>query len=173
MPAKSQEKYARQVSEIIARQGMDAIAQRCAKFFAWALKQAIHSLKVESADKTPAQTVEHAVETARPVIDTNSEDEEDNSDYDEINLEDSDDEEEIINFQPLDMKPTIKFEKSNTGERLESFLTELNDANKELKHDPNVSIEVSDSEEEHIAMNLGLGVLEEVTEDNEVILEMA
>jgi hypothetical protein len=41
--AKSNEKYAARVREIIAKQGMEPITQRCAKFFAWGLKQPILS----------------------------------------------------------------------------------------------------------------------------------
>ena len=152
---------------------MDFMAQRCAKFFAWGLKQAIYSIKVESAADTPK------LAAAKPVDDVESEEEEDNSDYDELNLEDSDDEEEdeIINFKPLDQKPKFNFEKSSLGERLGSFISDIKGANDELKAGlqagHNVSMELTDSEEEHVEMNLGLGVLEETRDEKEVLIEKA
>jgi hypothetical protein len=53
-------------------------------------------------------------------------------------------------------------------ERLGSFMEEIKVANEDLADG---SMEVSDSDDSHIEMNLGLGVLEEVGGDNEVVIE--
>lgn len=97
-----------------------------------------------------------------------------NSDYEELDLEsDDEDNDEIINFQPRNNKPVFKFEKSTLTERLGSFVEELKDANEKLVGEggPNLSMEMNDSDGgEHIEMNLGLGVLEEVREEDEEVI---
>jgi hypothetical protein len=147
---------------------MEPITQRCVKFFAWGLKQRIRSTEDESTEAIESTDVtESTVE---------------NEDYDEI-FDDvqqygmaeedgsSDSDDEIINVRPLNAKPTMRFSESSLGSRLGSFLTEMKGANEKLLADvesgDNPSFELSDSEEGHIEMNLGLGVLEEKAEDAE------
>jgi hypothetical protein len=97
--------------------------------------------------------------------DSDESDEDDSEESDGSDSDDSDDSDEVINFQPSDKKPTFKFEKPLIGERLASFIPELKDANDKLAADleggQDVSIEIERSDDEHIEMNLGLGVLEE------------
>ena len=81
--------------------------------------------------------------------------------------ESEDSEDEIINFRPTNQKPTFKFEPSTLGASLPSFLAELKSSNDVLAagvpNDQKFELSDSDSEEEHIEMNLGLGVLEDTS----------
>ena len=154
---------------------MDVLAQRCAKFFAWGLQQSIKShVEPPTTEVITIEVTATEVTTKVPEEDASTEsEEEDNSDYEELNLdeEDSDSsEDEIVNFQPLDKKPSFKHEKSGMASRLDSFLAEMKTANEELNAEDG-NMEVTDSDEEHIEMNLGLGILEEVSEENEVLIE--
>lgn len=122
-----------------------------------------------SAPQTTTMSTTAAVEV------TSEDEDEENSEYEELNLDDdeSDSDDEIINFQPRDKKPTFKFEPSNLSERLGSFVSELKGANEQLVAEggANLSMELTDSDEgEHIELNLGLGVLEEVCNDDKIII---
>ena len=72
---------------------------------------------------------------------------------------------EIINFRPANQKPSFKFEPSSIGASLPAFLATLKAANEELATggpaDSKFELSDSDSEGQHIEMNLGLGVLEQ------------
>jgi hypothetical protein len=74
-------------------------------------------------------------------------------------------EDEIINFKPANQKPSFKFEPSALGASLPSFLAALKSSNDGLAggitEDQKFELSDSDSDEPHIEMNLGLGVLED------------
>ncbi|KAF4631016.1 hypothetical protein G7Y89_g7123 [Cudoniella acicularis] len=78
--------------------------------------------------------------------------------------------EEIVNFRPTNQKPTFRFEPSSIASRLPDFLAAMKASNEELASgSANKKIELSDNESndgEHIEMNLGLGVLEEVKRES-------
>ena len=79
--------------------------------------------------------------------------------------------EDIINVKPNNQKPSFRFEPSSIASRLPGFLAQMKAANDELATgNPEQHImELSDSDtaSEHIEMNLGLGVLEQLRRDPE------
>jgi hypothetical protein len=126
---------------MISNQGIEPVIQRCAKFFAWGLKQPI---RTASGEAEFAEMAEDMMKFCN----------------------NQDDDEEIINVRP-GSKPSFQFKESALGGRVGSFLDELKASNDQLEADMaagvNHSMEVneSDSADEVIEMNLGLGVLEE------------
>ena len=126
---------------MVSNQGIEPLTQRCAKFFAWGLKQPI---RTASAEAEFAEMVEDMMKFCN----------------------DQDEDEKIINVRP-GVKPSFRFKESALGGQVGSFLEQLKASNDQLKADVaagiNHSMEVneSDSADEVIEMNLGLGVLEE------------
>jgi hypothetical protein len=84
---------------------------------------------------------------------------------DSTSSDSEDSEDEVINFRPGDQKPSFKFEPSALGASLPSFLAALKSSNDGLAagipEDQKFELSNSDSDEPHIEMNLGLGVLED------------
>jgi len=85
--------------------------------------------------------------------------------------------EEIINVKPEMQKPNFRFEPSSIASRLPGFLTEMKKANEQLAaENPDqyrMEIVESDATSEHIEMDLGLGVLEELRAEPEPLLKLA
>lgn len=83
--------------------------------------------------------------------------------------------EEIINVKPNNNKPSFRFEPSSIASRLPGFLAQMKAANDELAAgNPEQHImELSDSDtaSEHIEMNLGLGVLEQLRREPEPFMK--
>jgi hypothetical protein len=84
--------------------------------------------------------------------------------------------EEIINVKPNIQKPSFRFEPSSIASRLPGFLAEMKAANEQLAagnpDQHNMEILESDNTSEHIEMDLGLGVLEELRAEPEPILKL-
>lgn len=138
---------------------MEPITQRCAKFFAWGLDQPIRRFVDPESD-------------AGSFTDFEKLDSDEGSIFDDIQKHGKEDSpESVINFRPKNEKPSFKFNNSDLGDRVGSFLSEMKAANDQLEADmaagKNHSLEVDDSDGEHIEMNLGLGVLEEKADSSE------
>lgn len=140
---------------------MEPITQRCAKFFAWGLKQPIRRFVEPASD-------------VGSVTDSEQLDSDEDSIFDDIQKhgkEGSPESDGVINFRPKNQKPSFKVDHSDLGSRVGSFLSEMKEANEQLEADVaagnNHSLEVDDSDNEHIEMNLGLGVLEEKADSSE------
>jgi hypothetical protein len=85
--------------------------------------------------------------------------------------------EEIINVKPKMQKPSFRFEPSSIASRLPGFLAQMKAANEQLAagnpDQHNMEILESDTTSEHIEMDLGLGVLEQLREKPEPLLKLA
>lgn len=79
--------------------------------------------------------------------------------------------EEITNVRPLNQKPCFRFEPSSLANKLPDFLASMKAANDVLatgdSEEHKIELSESDSDRPHIEMNLGLGVLEEIKNENE------
>ncbi|RDL39564.1 uncharacterized protein BP5553_03904 [Venustampulla echinocandica] len=79
--------------------------------------------------------------------------------------------EEITNVRPLNQKPCFRFQPSSLANTLPGFLASMKAANDVLatgeSGEHKIELSESDSDQPHIEMNLGLGVLEEIKGENE------
>lgn len=125
-----------------------------------------------------AEVTESATEVTEPATEEEEDNEEeeifdDIFEFGKVDDDDSSESEEVINFAPLDKKPTIRFEQSSMASRLSGFLADMERANQQLDEDirsgkvSDYNLEIEDDAEEYIQMELGLGVLEEHVEGAE------
>lgn len=184
--------HSARLRQIISQSGQQWLDEKCAKMLAYKLwfidrptedmsieeRQALEAYQNqrESSTFTPsdgsANSDSHTspAESSSSASLTASSSSADNSDSEGSS-------EEIINFRPSNQKPTFRFEPSSIAAGLPAFLAAMKASNEELvsgKADKKMELSDDDSGEgEHIEMDLGLGVLEEVKRDSSPILPEA
>ncbi|CAG8976900.1 hypothetical protein HYALB_00003511 [Hymenoscyphus albidus] len=155
--------YSERLREIVALSGQDWIDDKCATVLAYCLFVDI------SRDNIPdeeTQALGRLYESLEQEI-SSSASSTSTSGSSSSSSGSSSDSEEIHNFRPSNQRPNIhRVESSSLADRLQAFLPNLAASNAQLASGTqgNNGFELDpNSEEPHIEMNLGLGVLEHTT----------